>query len=94
MRKEVPNEGVEDAIRKCLKYTKSCIHCGVDIGPYMPDYCSHKCRRAAATARQREARAAERKFGKCRVCRKPLKRVGQKYCSDACRQKAWRERNA
>lgn len=57
--------------------------------------CDDRCRHEANLQRQRERRARERRTD-CETCGETFTpaRSDAKYCSDACRQKAYRERKA
>jgi hypothetical protein len=84
---------------------KTCAHCqqrfwgrgSAWAGPY---FCSNACQRAARNARRRNKRKAEQMYqsrptGTCARCGAGLwlqQRATRRYCSDACRQKAYRDR--
>ena len=58
-------------------------------------YCSRKCRVAGQNKRQREDRREARKPLRCSCCGKTFtpSRKGRRYCSVACKQRAYRSRH-
>jgi hypothetical protein len=67
-----------------------------------PFFCSPACRTEDRRQRRLEerheaAQAREIDYGRCTVCGEPLqstaRRTSRRYCSPACRQAAYRERN-
>jgi hypothetical protein len=87
--------------RKCARCGDSFLvrgHSG--FGCYV-SYCSHECQQAnrneqRAEQRERERQRRQRKPIKCARCGKrvPPERSTRRYCSDACRQAAYRQRQA
>ncbi len=68
-----------------------------------PFFCSPACRVEYHRQRRQEKRhaiaaAREIDYGTCAVCGQPLRataqRTSRRYCSDTCRQSAYRQRNA
>jgi predicted nucleic acid-binding Zn ribbon protein len=69
------------------------------IAHWRTKVCSDTCNKVAAAAslkrfRSRERKNRERPTANCKVCGKPFEpqRTTRLYCSDACQQKAYRER--
>jgi hypothetical protein len=58
-------------------------------------YCSERCRWGAANRRRRDTTAAQRQRT-CATCGQPFTppRADGRYCSHACRQRAYRQRRA
>ncbi|MDL2237289.1 hypothetical protein LJC56_05610 [Christensenellaceae bacterium OttesenSCG-928-K19] len=89
----------EGSILKCSRkwgggdfWPCTCAVCG-DKSYYK--YCSQRCANDAAIARRKaKANAKRLEHTKCSVCEKPieqnLKNKIRKYCSNACKQKAYR----
>jgi hypothetical protein len=78
-------------------YRKLECKCGrVVSAPYQATQCQDcaKAARAQHTREHRARAAIQRAFGNCMMCGQPLaaERQSRKYCSPACRQKAYRER--
>jgi endogenous inhibitor of DNA gyrase (YacG/DUF329 family) len=82
---------------------RNCSRCGRQFfSTGYVDYCSNQCQQADRNERRREQRAQERASrrrepGKCVVCGTKLVdqvRSTLRYCSDACRQQAYRSRAA
>jgi hypothetical protein len=57
-------------------------------------FCCERCKRRYFTKRAKEQRARARQDLRCEVCGEPFEaaRSDAKYCSNACRQRAYRER--
>lgn len=71
-----------------------CAYCGEEIpNAFRRKYCSARCANDAYMERRRERQMAERSKV-CPVCgcRFEAKRKDSVYCSDSCRQKAYRQR--
>lgn len=64
--------------------------------PWAIHYCSDACRSTAINAHARERRAADREPLDCLVCHERVDagRRDTRYCSSACRQKAYRARRS
>jgi hypothetical protein len=79
-------------------YRESCAHCGgTFIGWATRLYCCTKCQRTAAMGRrkvQRKQQQHERPLVACTQCggEIPVHRSTKRFCSDACRQAAYRAR--
>ena len=59
-------------------------------------YCSERCRKRAAWKRERQRRHDDRPLVTCEACGEPVphaERRTRRYCSHACRQRAYRERS-
>jgi len=78
---------------------KTCIVCGDSFksNNYYAKYCSQRCVNDAHIARRRNKVANKRAKAKaCAVCAAPLTQADTKikaYCSNACKQKAYRLRH-
>ena len=59
-------------------------------------FCCERCQWSYYNARQVASRAKDRAGAECVVCGQPFEpaRAGALYCSDACRQRAYRQRKA
>lgn len=69
----------------------------VPIADVTRTFCSEACRRQIFQAERKAKRQAERDTSKtCPVCRTPFvaQRTDTRYCSSACRQQAYRQRQA
>jgi len=73
-----------------------CSHCGKPVYSKNPRalYCGYRCRNDAQIAMKARRRELKR-FKRCRTCNKNFQanRKDTVYCSVACKQKAYRERN-
>jgi len=108
-RKCVDPEGEERQKRLALYYEEGmrlrgfsgiykliCSHCGKPVYSKSPRalYCGYRCRNDARIARKARRRELKR-LKRCRTCNKNFQanRKDTVYCSVACKQKAYRERN-
>ena len=75
----------------------SCWHCGGEFYNLYCSarYCSYRCKNDAQIARKRERRIAAREPRPCNSCGETFipRRKDALYCSNACRQRAYRGRN-
>ena len=93
--KETSQKGSKKVYATC----RPCVHCG-DLfrGIARAKYCSYRCVNDAYIARRRErARLRRANVNKCVVCDNPLEQASgsvkiRLYCSNACKQKAYRQR--
>jgi len=82
-------------------YEVACVVCGDKFKSckpsYLSKYCSARCANDAYIAWRREQTEKKRvAIDKCVVCKIPIQQTGAKiilYCSNRCKQKAYRERN-
>ncbi len=106
-RKKHPGVPQDWIMEYMATYWLRCVVCDHDFFSRRPDtnYCAMHCRKQAATNRQRKRRAAERRqqhdeqqptcqFSACSKPLPPEKRTNAKYCDNACKQNAYRERLA
>ncbi len=77
----------------------TCVVCGdkFDSNQSYGKYCSQRCANDAAIAKRKEIVNEKRKAAsKCAVCGQPIQQDDfskiRRYCSNACKQKAYRER--
>jgi len=92
------------AFPRSYKHQFSCAYCKVTFGANRCDkkYCSKQCRQAASTLRKTGKRRGKRGatlysagYTMCSMCGKEFYlNMGsvKEYCSNSCRQKAYRER--
>lgn len=75
---------------------RTCRTCGRLFYACATRWCSDRCENAERTERRREAREQARSRHWCRECgeRFTPPRADARYCSPACRQKAYRKRQA
>jgi hypothetical protein len=77
-------------------YKLECVFCGNEFYccNFIARYCSYRCTNDAYIARRKERKSKERQKI-CPVCNEQYqaKRKDSIYCSPACRQKQYRERN-
>ena len=79
---------------------KVCPHCNAPFlgrgSPWSsPHYCSETCQQAARYLRRRAAITEIVRKGSCLCCGAPIAdqiRTTRRYCSDKCRQRAYRQR--
>jgi hypothetical protein len=91
----------ERALYSSHRYRLSapCRGCGRPLyqlqGSFRRLECSHRCRTVAYNRRRRAAAAAKREV-LCVTCGQPFTppRASSRYCSNACRQRAYRQRRA
>jgi hypothetical protein len=102
--------GIHFPVDKCCEALGLCSHvrlhrCAVCQAWFLAHCrakaCSDACKKVRATAalkrfRRRERKNRERPSANCKVCGEPFEpqRSTRLYCSDACQQKAYRERKA
>ena len=87
-------ESQKKLIENAQKYgskLKQCAYCGRFIPKYGRKYCSWRCEYDAYMMRRKQ-RHEQRLMKVCEICGQHFKakRVDAKYCSDACKQKAYR----
>lgn len=79
----------DKAIRPCVVMRK-CEEVSCDEMHSRYKYCSDKCRDRYYN--HRRGLGKESIIGDCEICGKSLDRVGKMYCSNACKQIAYRRR--
>jgi hypothetical protein len=78
-------------------YARRCSQCSrvvYDQRWIWPCFCSERCRQSHAKAKRSVARAEQRAGCRCDQCEEVLSadRADARYCSNACRQRAYRAR--
>lgn len=85
---------IEKQPKENTSWLKRCPACGVWMLSRRHRYCSEECGRSAKAARQRKGRERRRSNRRCAECGRRFtpQRADGKYCSPACRQRAFRKR--
>jgi protein-arginine kinase activator protein McsA len=81
---------------KLPRWLLDCWHCGKEFASFSPlrRYCCYRCGNDAYIERRRQRRKEDREGLACQNCSRPFdaKRRDAKFCSNACRQAAHRNR--
>ena len=83
------------------RYKGRCFNCGKDFISKLKSakYCSYKCKKAMEKRKaSTKAREQSETYNKCIICTKSVKQDSwgkiKRYCSNACKQKSYRQRKA